>query len=77
MDQTCHLIQSQYTDSRPTSSVLILNHQMPGRVAARVPVFKSQVWLDQGKNGSIPESPICEADALPLDLKALSNRKLY
>ena len=35
---------------------LTLKHQAPGRVVAGVPKFKSLVWLDLGKRGSIPGS---------------------
>ena len=48
-DQTFHLTQSQCTNIEPTSSVLTLYRQAPGRVATGVPIFKSLVWLDPGK----------------------------
>ena len=46
-DQTCSLTQSQYSDTKPTSpSTDPVMPGMCGRVAMRVPNFKSLVWLD-------------------------------
>ena len=64
-DQTFYLTQSQYTETRPTSPNA---DQTPGRVATRVPVLKSLVWLDleksHRKRDSNPGSSTLEADAL-------------
>ena len=38
-DQTFRLIQSQYTDTGPTSPSTDPMHQAPGRVATGVPIF--------------------------------------
>ena len=43
-DQACYLIQSKYTDTRPTSASA--DPRTPGRVANGVPIFKSLVWFD-------------------------------
>ena len=49
-DQTFYLTQSQYTDAGPTSPSADPITQVPGRLATGVPIFKSLVWLDPGKN---------------------------
>ena len=57
-DQTCYLTQSQYTtSSKPVLAMtLSLKHQAYSKAATRVPGFKSLVWLDWVKWGSIPHS---------------------
>ena len=58
------------TPGRPVP-VPTLYHQVPGRVATEVPIFKSLVWFDaeksQHKQDSNPGSSALKADALPLD----------
>ena len=43
LDQTCHLTQSQYADTGPTSPSTDPLHLAPDRVATMVPVLKSLV----------------------------------
>ena len=42
-DPTFYLTQSQYSDTGPTSPMLTLYRQAPGRVASGVPILKSLV----------------------------------
>ena len=69
-DQTFHLTQSQYADTRPTGPSTDPIMRSPGRVATWVPVFKSLVWLDpqkiRRKRDSNPWSSALKADALTI-----------
>ena len=51
-DQTFHLTQSQYTDTRPTSPSIDPNTPGAWQGSTGVPIFKSLVWLDPQKNPS-------------------------
>ena len=66
-DQTSCLTLSQwqYTDTGPVSPAVTLKRQVLGRIAIRIPIFKSLVWLDQAKQGGIPDL-LLAADDLPL-----------
>ena len=48
-DQTFHLIQSQYSDTGPTSPTADCITPGGGGVATGVPIFKSLLWLDLWK----------------------------
>ena len=48
---------------------------MPGRLATEVPVLKSLVRLELGKQSSSPVRLALEADALPFGLESGANRQ--
>ena len=67
-DQTFYLTKSQYIDTGQLVSALTLYHQLSGRVATGVPIFKSLVWLNPERPRRKRElnlgSAALEADAL-------------
>ena len=62
-DQTCHLIQSQHTDTRPTSCSTEPTRLGTWQGSHWRPVFKSLVWLHLEKNPQLklesnPDLPV-------------------